>query len=88
MDPTNPEVLFASSWERVRGPYFLKERGPRQRSVEDERRRQDMDRSESRRLPGNDERPHRPRHRGPSDAKVCVRPVEADTGAQSEGRQG
>src|SRR2546429_8514843 len=29
MDPTNPEVLFASSWERVRGPYFLKSGGPR-----------------------------------------------------------
>src|SRR5207247_10951603 len=28
MDPTNPEVLFASSWERVRGPYFLKSGGP------------------------------------------------------------
>src|SRR5438046_157760 len=27
MDPTNPEVLFASSWERVRGPYFLKSGG-------------------------------------------------------------
>src|SRR5256714_4512827 len=24
MDPTNPEVLVASSWDRVRGPYFLK----------------------------------------------------------------
>src|SRR5438309_3533407 len=28
MDPTNPEVLFASSWERVRGPYFLRSGGP------------------------------------------------------------
>src|SRR6266576_3638573 len=28
MYPTNPEVLFASSWERVRGPYFLKSGGP------------------------------------------------------------
>ncbi|OLC45162.1 MAG: hypothetical protein AUH68_04960 [Gemmatimonadetes bacterium 13_1_40CM_4_69_5] len=28
MDPSNPEVLFASSWERVRGPYFLKSGGP------------------------------------------------------------
>jgi photosystem II stability/assembly factor-like uncharacterized protein len=28
MDPTNPNVLFASSWERVRGPYFLKSGGP------------------------------------------------------------
>src|SRR2546426_3595384 len=27
MDPSNPEVLFASSWERVRGPYFLKSGG-------------------------------------------------------------
>jgi len=28
MDPTNPDVLFASSWERVRGPYFLQSGGP------------------------------------------------------------
>ncbi|MGQ0562868.1 MAG: WD40/YVTN/BNR-like repeat-containing protein [Gemmatimonadota bacterium] len=28
MDPTNPDVLFASSWERVRGPYFLNSGGP------------------------------------------------------------
>ncbi len=28
MDPSNPNILFASSWERVRGPYFLKSGGP------------------------------------------------------------
>src|SRR6185503_11308272 len=28
MDPSNPEVLFAASWERVRGPYFLRSGGP------------------------------------------------------------
>ncbi|MGH7673267.1 MAG: WD40/YVTN/BNR-like repeat-containing protein [Gemmatimonadales bacterium] len=28
MDPSNPEVLFAASWERVRGPYFLQSGGP------------------------------------------------------------
>ncbi|MGQ0812966.1 MAG: WD40/YVTN/BNR-like repeat-containing protein, partial [Gemmatimonadota bacterium] len=28
MDPRNPDVLFASSWERVRGPYFLRSGGP------------------------------------------------------------
>jgi photosystem II stability/assembly factor-like uncharacterized protein len=28
MDPTNPDVLLAASWERVRGPYFLKSGGP------------------------------------------------------------
>jgi photosystem II stability/assembly factor-like uncharacterized protein len=28
MDPGNPDVLFAASWERVRGPYFLKSGGP------------------------------------------------------------
>jgi len=28
MDPRNPDVLFASSWERVRGPYFLNSGGP------------------------------------------------------------
>ena len=26
--PDNPNILFASSWERVRGPYFLKSGGP------------------------------------------------------------
>ncbi len=28
MHPRNPEVLFASSWERVRGPWFLQSGGP------------------------------------------------------------
>ncbi len=28
MDPTNPDVLWASSWERVRGAYFLNSGGP------------------------------------------------------------
>ncbi len=28
MHPTNPDILFASSWERVRGPYFLQSGGP------------------------------------------------------------
>ena len=28
MHPTNPDILFAASWERVRGPYFLKSGGP------------------------------------------------------------
>src|SRR5262245_22640220 len=28
MDPSNPEVLFAASWERVRTPYSLKSGGP------------------------------------------------------------
>jgi len=28
MDPSNPEVLYAASWERVRGPYFLRSGGP------------------------------------------------------------
>ena len=26
--PENPDILFASSWERVRGPYFLQSGGP------------------------------------------------------------
>ncbi len=28
MDPSDPNVLFASSWQRVRGPYFLNSGGP------------------------------------------------------------
>ena len=28
LDPKNPEVVWASSWERLRGPYFLKSGGP------------------------------------------------------------
>jgi hypothetical protein len=28
IDPTNPDVVWASSWERIRGPYFLKSGGP------------------------------------------------------------
>ncbi|HKC38257.1 MAG TPA: glycosyl hydrolase, partial [Gemmatimonadales bacterium] len=27
MDPSNPEVLFAASWERQRGPYYLQSGG-------------------------------------------------------------
>ncbi|NNF38502.1 MAG: hypothetical protein HKN71_07535 [Gemmatimonadetes bacterium] len=28
MHPTNPDVLMATSWERIRGPYFLQSGGP------------------------------------------------------------
>ncbi|MBI1968197.1 MAG: hypothetical protein HYS40_09415 [Gemmatimonadetes bacterium] len=28
MDPSNPDLLFAASWQRVRGPYFLRSGGP------------------------------------------------------------
>ncbi len=28
MDPRNPNVLYAASWERIRKPYFLKSGGP------------------------------------------------------------
>ena len=28
MNPANPNVLFATSWERVRGPYYLQSGGP------------------------------------------------------------
>jgi photosystem II stability/assembly factor-like uncharacterized protein len=28
MDPSDPNTLYAASWERVRGPYFLKSGGP------------------------------------------------------------
>lgn len=28
MHPKDPQILFASSWERVRGPYFLRSGGP------------------------------------------------------------
>lgn len=28
MHPTNPDIIFAASWERVRGPYFLQSGGP------------------------------------------------------------
>jgi photosystem II stability/assembly factor-like uncharacterized protein len=28
MDPANPDVLWAASWERIRGPYFLRSGGP------------------------------------------------------------
>ena len=28
LDPSNPDVVWAASWERVRGPYFLKSGGP------------------------------------------------------------
>ncbi|HEX5580569.1 MAG TPA: hypothetical protein VFX39_03260 [Gemmatimonadaceae bacterium] len=28
LDPKNPDVVWASSWERIRGPYFLNSGGP------------------------------------------------------------
>ncbi|MBC7672318.1 MAG: hypothetical protein H7247_07850, partial [Polaromonas sp.] len=28
LDPSNPDIVWASSWERVRGPYFLYSGGP------------------------------------------------------------
>ena len=28
LDPTNPDVVWATSWERIRGPYYLKSGGP------------------------------------------------------------
>ncbi|MGH7712581.1 MAG: VPS10 domain-containing protein, partial [Gemmatimonadaceae bacterium] len=28
LDPSNPDIVWASSWERVRGPYFLRSGGP------------------------------------------------------------
>ncbi|HSA57174.1 MAG TPA: hypothetical protein VLE53_15790 [Gemmatimonadaceae bacterium] len=28
LDPTNPDIVWATSWERVRGPYFLRSGGP------------------------------------------------------------
>ena len=28
LDPANPDVVWAASWERIRGPYFLKSGGP------------------------------------------------------------
>jgi hypothetical protein len=28
MHPRNPDVLFAASWQRIRGPYFLRSGGP------------------------------------------------------------
>jgi len=28
MHPENPDVLFAASWERIRGPYYLRSGGP------------------------------------------------------------
>ena len=28
LHPTNPDIILASSWERIRGPYFLRSGGP------------------------------------------------------------
>ena len=28
LDPSNPDIVWASSYERVRGPYFLQSGGP------------------------------------------------------------
>jgi photosystem II stability/assembly factor-like uncharacterized protein len=28
LDPSNPDVVWAASWERIRGPYFLQSGGP------------------------------------------------------------
>jgi photosystem II stability/assembly factor-like uncharacterized protein len=28
LDPSNPDIVWATSWERIRGPYYLKSGGP------------------------------------------------------------
>ena len=49
LDPRDPNVVWASSYERVRGPYFLQSGGAGFGAVEEHRRRRDVDRSEGRR---------------------------------------
>ncbi len=64
MDPSNPNVLYAASYQRRRAPVGLQRRRIRQRALEDDRRRKDMepaDRQRASRQPHH--RTHRHRHR-------------------------
>ena len=64
MDPSNPNILYAASYQRRRTPWGFNGGGAGQRHLEDDRRRQDLDEADRQRPADQpDHRPHRPRHR-------------------------
>ncbi len=87
IDPTNPDILFASSYERVRGPYFLKSGGPGSALW------RSSDGGESWTEIKGGGFPETMKGRiglaiAPNDAKVVYALVEADTAANPKGRAG
>ena len=64
MDPSNPNVLFAASYQRRRAAVGLQRRRAGQRHLENDRRGEDLDEADGQRpARQSDHRPHRPRHR-------------------------
>ncbi|MES2123739.1 MAG: hypothetical protein V4503_03530 [Gemmatimonadota bacterium] len=87
MDPTNPDILFASSWERVRGPYFLQSGGPGSALWKS------TDGGETWAEVKGGGFPATTKGRigiaiAPSDARVIYALVEADSAANPKGRKG
>ncbi|MEP6591687.1 MAG: hypothetical protein ABJC19_10940 [Gemmatimonadota bacterium] len=87
MDPTNPDILFASSWERVRGPYFLNSGGPGSALWKS------TDGGESWSEVKGGGFPETTKGRigiaiAPSDARVMYALVEADSAANPKGKKG
>lgn len=87
MDPANPDILFASSWERLRGPYFLNSGGPGSALWKS------TDGGESWSEVKGGGFPETTKGRiglaiAPSDARVIYALVEADSVANPKGKQG
>src|SRR2546426_11104287 len=87
MEPSNPEVLFAASWQRQRGPYFLNSGGPGSGPSQTQDGGTNVTRVKSRGPPTTT--------KGrigiaiaASDPKVIYLMVEADTNANAQGGAG
>ena len=72
MHPANPEILFAASYQRRRVAVGLQWRRSRQRPLEDDRRRQELEEARGGRAAGGSARPDR-RHHLPDEAQRDVR---------------
>ena len=77
MDPRNPNVLFAASWERFRTPYLLKSGGPGSALWKTTDGGTTWTESEGQRIPRRHEGPHRPRHRAAATRDYIYAMVEA-----------
>ena len=83
--PGDPNTLFAASWERVRGPWFLNSGGPGSALWKSDRRRQHLGRSRWQWLPDCDEGPHRHRDQ-PERPRHHVHHGRGGGGGRSRGR--
>ena len=69
LDPSNPDVVWATSWERIRTPVLPQVGRPGLGALEVDRRRRDVDGDQGQRLARDAEGTHQPRHlpRQPED---------------------